>query len=500
MSTAKKFAGQTAVYGLTTILPRILSFFLTPVYVKVFSAGTYGILNTMFAWTSMLNPLLAFGMETTFFRYLNKHPERKQTVFDNAFGVVLFMIVLFLVLTLPWLGHIADLVTIDDKTSQAQYILYVKLFIAILVLDAIAVVPFAQIRGEGRPGRYGLIKVLNILVFVGLNLFFIFGVPLVIEYKLLGWEWMNSWYIKGWLGYVFVSNLVASALTLIMLAPQLSKVKLKIDRPLLMEMLSYSWPVLIANFSFIINENLDKLLLGKLLPLKQSSIQVGIYTCCGKIAVFLNIFIQAFRLGAEPFFFSNAQHKNSGQIYARIMNYFVIAVCVIFVALVANIEILKYFVKADNPVQKALYWSGLKVVPILLFGYLSLGIYMNLSVWYKLSDQTRYGLYISGIGAIITIVLNVIFIPYYGYMACAWVSLAAYTGMAVLSYIWGQKNYPIPYNIKKNMAYIVSSVVIVYLSFMVFKRNIFIGNGLLMVYALTAFYFERKELLSIFRR
>lgn len=500
MSTAKKFAGQTAVYGLTTILPRILTFFLTPVYVKTFTTSTYGILNTMYNWTTLLNPLLAFGMETTYFRYLNKHPEKKQSVYDNSFGVILLMIGVLLFVTLPWVNHLAAWIAIDDKTPVSEYALYIKLFITVMALDAICVVPFAKIRGEGRPGRYGFIKVANILIFVGLNLFLIFGIPFIIDNALPGANWMAGWYRPHWLGYVFISNMVASSVTVLMVLPELLNFKLRFDKQMLGEMLSYSWPVLVANFSFIINENLDKLLLGKLLPIDTASEQVGIYTACAKISVFLNIFIQAFRLGAEPFFFSSAKNKNSGQIYARIMNYFVIAICIIFIGIIANIELLKYFIKAKGIVQRDLYWSGLRVVPILLFGYLSLGIYMNLSVWYKLSDQTKYGLYISGIGAIVTIVLNVIFIPSYSYMASAWISLLAYTLMAVLSYVWGQKNYPIPYNLKKNLAYILTSAVIVYLSFVVFSRNIFVGNALLIVYGATAIYFERKELLSIFKR
>ncbi len=210
--------------------------------------------------------------------------------------------------------------------------------------------------------------------------------------------------------------------------------------------------------------------------------------------MFLSIFIQAFRLGAEPFFFSHAKNKNAGQTYAHIMNYFVIAVCLIFVGLIANIEILKYFIP-----NKA-YWVGLPVVPPLVFGYVSLGIYMNLSVWYKLSDQTKYGLYISGVGAILTIVLNVLFIPKYSYMAAAWVSVISYATMMVLSYIWGQKNYPIPYNLKKNGAYIISSILIVYLSFYVFNRNIFAGNLLLLLFILAAIYFEGKDLKATFSK
>jgi len=268
---------------------------------------------------------------------------------------------------------------------------------------------------------------------------------------------------------------------------------------MLLNMYSYSWPVLIANLSYLVNENMDKILLGWLLP-RNSLNDVGIYGACTKISIFLSIFVNAFRLGAEPFFFSHSKNKNAGQTYARIMDYFVIAVCVIFIALVANIQILKYFVHGANPTQTALYWTGLRVVPPLVFGYVCLGIYMNLSVWYKLSDQTKYGLYISGIGAILTIVLNVLFIPKYSYMASAWISLIAYATMMVLSYLWGQRNYPIPYRIKKNVAYIVSSMVIVYLSFYVFNRNIFIGDALLLGYVGVAFYFERENLRAIFNR
>jgi len=286
--------------------------------------------------------------------------------------------------------------------------------------------------------------------------------------------------------------------TFLMLLPELVQLRPKFNRELFTEMLLYSWPVLIANFSFLINENLDKILLGKLLPSKVSATEVGIYVACAKISIFLSIFVNAFRLGAEPFFFSHADKKNAHQTYARIMNYFVIAVCLIFVALVANIDLLKYFIKGRDATQTSLYWSGLRVVPLLLFGYVSLGIYMNLSVWYKLSDQTKYGLYISGIGAILTIVLNVIFIPKYSYMASAWISLIAYASMMVMSYIWGQKNYPIPYNLKKTLSYIIISIVLVYLSFSVFKRNIFAGNALLLLFAAGVFYFEGKELKAIF--
>lgn len=506
MSTAKKFAGQTAVYGLSTIASRVLNFFLTPVYTRAYAPGAYGILTTMFSYVSILNAVMAFGMETTFFRYLNKHPENKQKVYNNAFASIFAITIIFLLITIPFIPHIVDFINVSSAhkvqhlhakvtdTSYSDFVTYVDYFIAILVIDAWCVIPFAKIRAEGRPGRYGLIKFINIILFITLNLIFIWGLPYWTAHHLAGTEWINTWYTKGWVGYVFLSNLLASILTFLLLLPELIKVRFKLDIPMLASMYSYSWPVLIANLSFIVNENLDKLLLGKLLPEKVGLTEVGIYGGCAKISLFLSIFVQAFRLGAEPFFFSHAKNKNAGNTYARIMDYFVITVCVIFLGIVANIEILKYFIPNKN------YWVGLPVVPPLVFGYVSLGIYMNLSVWYKLSDQTKYGLYISGIGAIATIVLNVLFIPKYSYMASAWASFAAYTIMMVLSYIWGQKNYPIPYNLKKNLAYIIASLILVFLSFSVFHRNIFIGNALLIAFAGTALYLERKELIALLKK
>jgi O-antigen/teichoic acid export membrane protein len=494
LSTAKKFAGQTAIYGLSTIVQRLLSSLLTPLYTTAYAPKVYSIFSTMYSYASLLNAFLAFGMETTFFRYLNKHSDQKKQVYNNGFWVIFMVSVLFLFITMPFTHTIAGLIRIGNDTSQQQFQVYIKLFIAILVVDALSVIPFAKLRADGRPIKYGVIKLINILVTVGLNLILIFGIPYCIAHHLLAWEWFKTWYVEGWVAYAFISNLVASIVTLFILLPELLQLELKFDSAMFKNMLVYSWPMLIANLSYIVNENFDKLLLGKLLPANISEHEVGVYAACARISIFLSLFNQAFRMGAEPFFFSHAKNKNAGQTYARIMDYFIITMCVIFVAVVANIQILKYYVNNRS------YWVGLDVVPPLLFGYVSLGIYMNLSVWYKLSDQTKYGLYISGIGAIVTIILNVLFIPKYSYMASAWVSLIAYATMMVLSYLWGQKNYPIPYNLKKNVTYIVASILIVFLSFYVFKRNIFIGNGLLILFAGAAFFAERKELMQILKR
>ncbi|HWZ02570.1 MAG TPA: polysaccharide biosynthesis C-terminal domain-containing protein [Mucilaginibacter sp.] len=506
MSTAKKFAGQTAIYGLSTIISRMIYFVLTPIYTRTLPVGGNGIFTALYGGASIVNAILAFGMETTYFRYLQKREDNKQQVYNNAFGAVIAISFVFLVFCLLFLDPIVNYLQAGVVKDHADYTFYVKNFLVILVADAFCVIPFAKIRADGRPLRYAMIKCINILFVMLFNLFFLFGIPYIIKHHLPGYEWLTGWYRPHWVGYVFFANAAASILTIVLLLPEVLKLKLRFDRSMFSEMFTYSWPILVANISFIINESLDKQMLKHMLPHAIGDQQVGIYGTCAKIALFLSLFVQAFRLGAEPFFFSHAKNKNSGETYARIMNYFVITVAIICVALVANVNLLALFIfggekhLVHHQMVANIYWSGLGVVPPLLFGYLSLGIYMNLSVWYKLSDQTKYGLYISGIGAVLTIILNWWLIPKYSYMASAWISFAAYATMMALSYIWGQKNYPLPYNIKKNLSYIIISVILVYLSFSVFKRNIFAGNALLLLFIAGTWYYEKSELMAIFNK
>ncbi|MES2454105.1 MAG: polysaccharide biosynthesis C-terminal domain-containing protein [Bacteroidota bacterium] len=506
MSVLKKFVGDTAIYGLSTILSRMIAFALTPIYARAIPVGGNGIFTAMYGYVSIINAVLAFGMETTFFRYLHKHEQRRQIVYNNAFGAIIAISVIFALFSVLFLDSIVNFLQAGDQSSYADYVFYVKCFLAILVTDAFCVIPFAKIRAEGRPIRYGMIKCLNIVIVVFFNIFFLFAVPVLIAHHWPGAEWMAGWYRPKWVGYVFLSNMIASVATVFLLLPEILKLKLKFDWSMFGEMFVYSWPVLVANISFIINESIDKAMLKHMLPHQISDQEVGIYGMCAKIALFLSIFVQAFRLGAEPFFFSHAKNKNAGQTYALIMDYFVITVAIISVALIANVNLLATFIvggetrMVNHHLINNIYWSGLAVVPPLVFGYLSLGIYMNLSVWYKLSDQTKYGLYISGIGAIMTVVLNWIFIPKYSYIASSWVSAIAYASMMVLSYLWGQRNYPIPYHLKKNLAYIMAAIVLVFLSFHVFDRNIFVGNGLLILFLGITFYFEKRELRSLFKK
>ena len=483
------------VYGISTIASRLLNFILTPIFTRSYGAAALGVFTKMYAYASMTNAILAFGMETTFFRYLNKYENKKDQVYNNSFLIVAFISVIFLITGLVFTEPITKWLLNNHMSHYQDQKRYVQYFLWLLFSDAICVIPFARIRADGKPFRYSIIKFVNILSYVLLSLFFIYGIPLIIKHDLPGHEFFQSWFRDKWVGYVFISNLIASAVTFLLLVPEFLKVQFKFDGVLFKNMLSYSWPVLVANLSFIVNENLDKILLDRY----TTEAQVGIYGAVCKLAIFLSIFNMAFRLGAEPFFFSYAKNENAKVTYAKILEYFVIALSILFVALTANIEILKYFISRDKA-HLAEYWVGLPAVPYLLVGYVCLGIYMNLSIWYRLSDQTRFGLYISLVGAAITIVFNVILIPKYSYMGSAWVSMATYGTMMVISYVLGQKYYPIPYNLKKILAYLIVSTIIVFSSFFIFNKNIYIGNAMLVAFVCGVAYFEKNDLMKILKR
>lgn len=483
------------VYGISTIVSRLLNFILTPIFTRTYAAAAYGVFTKMYSYASLINAILSFGMETTFFRYLNKHEDQKQQVYNNSFLVVGFISTLFLVTGLVFTNPITRWLLNNDMSQFQDQRRYVQYFLWLLFSDAICIIPFAKLRADGKPFRYSLLKFVNILTYVSVCLFFIYVIPAIIKNNWPTASFFSSFFREKWVGYVFIANLIASVVTFALLLPEFLKLQLKFDKALFTKMLSYSWPVLVANLSFIINENLDKILLDKYL----TEAQLGIYGAVCKIAIFMSIFNTAFRLGAEPFFFSHAKNANAKQTYATILQYFTIALAVLFVALVANIEILKFFISRDAA-HRAEYWVGLPAVPYLLLGYVCLGIYMNLSVWYRLSDQTKFGLYISLVGALITIVFNIILIPRYGYMGSAWVSLAAYATMTILSYLLGQKYYPIPYNLKKILAYLTISTILVFSSFFLFNRNIYVGNVLLVAFIAGIAYFEKKDLLKILKR
>lgn len=491
MSAIKKLLSDTVIYGLTTIISRVLNFLLTPFFTRSLETSLYGIFTNLYAYAAMINAVLAFGMETTYFRYLQRvDKEDKEKVFNNSFVVTLFATVIFVSSMFVFSQPIAEFIKSVDLDLN-EYIVFVKFFAVILAADALAVVPFARLRAEGRPIRYSTIKIINILILVFCNLFLLFWLPsLVKEYTF--WQNISSgWFRNGWLGNVFISNLIASLVTLSMLIPQILKFSFKIDMVLLRSMLNYSFPILIANISFIINEHLDKMMFPKLVPTADGERDLGIYGAVAKLAIFLNLFVTAFRLGAEPFFFSYAKNQNAKQVYAKIMEYFIIVMVLVMIALCANISWLKNFIRGGEFTAEV-YWTGLYIVPILLFNNVLLGIYMNLSIWYRLSDQTRYGLYISVVGAIITVILNVALIPTFSYLGAALSTTLTYFVMVSMSYSLGQKNYQIPYNLLKSVFYLFLAIISTACMYYVFNNNLLLSNALLIIVLGFVLYLERN--------
>lgn len=493
MSRIKRFLNDTVIYGLSTIIPRILNFLLTPLYVTKFNPAAFGVFSNLYAWSAMVNAVLAFGMETTYFRYLERVEKKdKSKVFNTSFFITLVASGLFIITTLSFAGPIGNWLG-NGSELTADYIRYVKLFAFILCAEALAVIPFAKLRADGRPMRYAVLKTINIIVVLVSNIFFLVALPYLIKNGSLFWtDLAEGWFIEGWIGYAFISNLIASITTLALLTPEMLSFRLNPDRKLMVSMLSYSFPILIANISFIINEHLDKMLFPKLIPGEDGATELGIYGAISKIAVFLNLFITAFRLGAEPFFFSYAKQENAQKVYAVIMEYFVITMVVVMVGISVNIDWLKYFVGGVGA-NREVYWSGLYIIPILLLNYVLLGVYINLSIWYKLSDQTRYALYISGIGAILTLGLSFILIPLYSYLGAVIVTTVVYIVMVGLSYFWGQRNYPIPYKTVKICTYIFLGTALSWISFQLLDSNFWWGNGLLILFLMGIIQSERKS-------
>ncbi len=487
---------------MTTVVTRMIGFIMTPIYTRSLgNPAVYGVFTNLYAYAALINAILAFGMETTFFRYLNRvENSEKSRVFNNSFIITVLASIVFVLTIFVFASSIGGwLASNSSSSTAAEYTLFVKYFGVILAADALAVVPFAKLRAEGRPLRYSFIKLLNIFILVGANLFFLFGLPSWIEGSLFWKQFAEGWFVQGWIGYVFLANLIASVSTLVLLTPQILGFRFDFDKAMMKQMLYYSFPILIANISFIINEHLDKMMFPSLVPGTVGEDELGVYGAVAKLAIFLNLFVTAFRLGVEPFFFSHAKDKNAGKTYALIMDYFIIIMVIVMVGICANIDWLKYFISGKGD-QIDAYWSGLFIIPILLLNNVLLGIYMNLSVWYKLSDQTRYALYISGIGAMITIVLNLLFIPTYSYLGACLSTTVAYIIMVVLSYFWGQRNYPIPYHTQKNISYILIGVIASGLIFYIFDTNIWIGNSILILFLSGVIWKERTDVLQFIKR
>jgi O-antigen/teichoic acid export membrane protein len=446
LSSVKKLAGQTLWYGASSIFGRFLNYLLTPLLATIFASADYGKITTLFAIAAFLNIIYTYGLETAYFRFSAREPEFK--VYDTAMSSLIITTTLLTAAFLLFSKNMASFLEIPDHPEYIQWI------IVIVALDTLAVLPFSKLRYEGRPRKFAAIKVLSILLNIGLTLFFL----VVCKNANEGSFFAKLYSPEIGLGYVILATMAASAFTLLFLLKELFQFEFHLNRPFLKELLQYSWPLIIVGFGGMVNELIDRFMILKLYPgtTEEAYSQSGIYGANYKLAVLIVLFIQAFRLGAEPFFFKQSTSENAPRTYARVMKFFVLACCFCFLGVVLFLDIWKYFMGRSHPE----YWTGLKVVPILMLAKLFLGVYYNLSVWYKLTNKNLTGAWITLAGAAITILVNYLLIPVIGYMACAIATFACYSFMMIASYRLGQKYYPVPYASKKLMAYIVICVLL----------------------------------------
>lgn len=485
MSGFKSLFKQTFIYGLATVLPRMLSFILVPLYTNpsVLSIEEYGRVSFIFAYFVLFNVVLAYGMETAFFRFFNTEDNKDKVISTSAISLIVSSLAL-LGIAFLLRNQISVLINIETK--------YLNLVFVILLLDALVIIPFAWLRAAAKPMRYAIIKIGNVAVNLGLNVFLLLYLKDLAE----GDSLFNSIYIPDFeISYIFISNLVASGLTLLLLLPFYTKIKLVFDTVLWKKMTRYALPVLIAGIAYSVNETFDRILLEQLLPADTAEEQIGMYSACYKLALFMTLFATAFRLGIEPYFFSHSKAENPQKNYAKILEYFVAFGSVILLFVVVFADVLKSYI-----ILSAAYYEAMWIVPFILLANFCLGIYHNLSVWYKITDRTKFGAYISIVGAIVTLVLNYVLIPVIGFKGSAIATLSAYAIMVLLSFYFGRKYYPIPYNLKKIVLYFGGSTVLSMVFFYNFRENYSIGISMLIVFLGIVFFVEKKEIKQLLKR
>ena len=493
MSSIKKLAGQTVWYGVSSIAARFLFYLLTPYFTYKLSSTGYGDMSILYAAIPFLNVIFTYGIETTYFRFASKE-EYKKDIYSTATISILFSTILLTSILILSRASFAHLLRLDN---HPEFITYSALIIA---LDTLTTLPFAKLRLDQRPRKYALIRVSTIILQIAITYFLISICPRIAQKSPYGF--IATFYKTGYgVGYVIIANLCASLFALILLRKEFFSFEFKFNKRVWSTMMVYSLPLLIVGFGGMINETFDRIMLTWLAPVDnvlEAKDQVAIYSACYKLSILITLFIQAFRMGAEPFFFKQAEGQNPQKVYARVMKFFVITITVMFLVVAMYLDIWKYFLTKE-PGKLNIYWTGLKVVPILLLANMFLGIYYNLSIWYKLTHKTIAGAYITLIGAAITLIINYIFIPYFSYMACAWATFFCYGSMMVISFLWGQKEYRIPYAWKKLCAYIIIVVLLYFLheAIIYFIKNTAVNfisaSLLLMMYVWFILFIERKE-------
>jgi O-antigen/teichoic acid export membrane protein len=463
----------------------MLSFMLVPLYTSdgvLSSVSEYGAVSVIFSYFVLFNVILAYGMETAFFRFFNSEQDHNSVTGTSTISIALSSISFF-ILALAFQNQIASLIDIDVK--------YINLVIWILLFDALVIIPFAWLRATQQPMRYAIIKIFNVALNLGLNLFFLLALKdLSYSFTFLDSICRDNFEIS----YIFIANLIASGITLLLMFPFYTKLKYIFNFDLWKRMMRYAYPILIAGVAFSINETFDRILLKELLPKNIADTDIGMYSACYKLALFMTLFATAYRLGIEPYFFSHAKTKNPQKNYAKILEFYIALGSIILLGVVVFADIFKPII-----VRSEAYWEAMWVVPIILIANFFLGIYHNLSVWYKITDKTKFGASISIAGALLTLAINILFIKEYSYKASAVATLMAYTLMMLLSYFFGRKYYPIPYNLKKILLYLTLSIILATLSFYHFRGNYVVGISMLIVFLGIVYFSEKEDIKKILK-
>ncbi|MCD8292906.1 MAG: lipopolysaccharide biosynthesis protein [Prevotellaceae bacterium] len=446
MAGLKSLAKETAIYGVSSIVGRFLNYLLVPVYTHALSAcsGGYGVVTNIYALVALVLVLLTFGMETGFFRFANKGDDDPMRVYSTTLMAVGGVSLTFLCLGLIFLHPIATCM------GYADHPWYMGMMMMVVAMDAIQSIPFAYLRYKKRPVKFAALKLLFIFLNIALNLFYYIG-------------------LKGSdVGYAFLFNLICTSVVMLCLFREFYGFTYVLDRALLKRMVHYSLPLLVLGLAGILNQVADKILFPFVYPDKvQATVQLGIYGAASKIAMVMAMFTQAFRFAYEPFVFGKSREKGNKEMYAQAMKYFIIFTLLAFLAVMFYLDILRYIISRD-------YWQGLRVVPIVMMAEIFMGVYFNLSFWYKLIDETQWGAYFSLAGCTVLVLINICLIPRFSYMACAWAGFSGYGLAMLLSYFVGQKRYPIHYDLKAIGGYVLLAAVLY-----VAALEVSIGNVLL---------------------
>lgn len=457
----KRLFGETIIYGIGAILPRVITFLLNPLYIHYIDRASFAVFTSLYSWIAFINILLTFGFETSYFRFAGENKDninQEKTVFNTAFWFIAGLASIFLLAVLLFCRPLANVL---DYASHPEFL---RWFAWIAFFDAICTIPFAWLRYHSKPVTYSVIRVVSILVQT---------VVVIILFRFIPASFSQSIGLTEQVAFPFFSNLLASGVTFILLLPILKQVRLQFDRELFGKMIRYSYPVMWAGLAFMVNENFDKIYQYYTI----SKADAGAYGGCYKLAVLMTLFVTAYRMGIEPFFFKQMQNANAKITYAKVTEFFSLFASVVALGIIANISWLKRLFITDES-----YWTAIEIVPIIVIANLCFGIYYNLSTWYKVTDRTSIGMAMSWIGAGLTILLHVLFLQKYGFMVSAWVTLVVYFVMMVLSYWLGQKFYPIPYQTKKIGFFLALLTVFSVLIVAVFHMNFWLSNALLLVF------------------